>query len=412
MQIVNESYRQLFEKKPRYFILMGGRSAGRSFVASQFVKAKLRAPEYFRCAIMRYILGDVRNSIFQEICDRVEEDVVTDISITDLHFKCRKNTATGLGFRRAIGDQKSKMKSLANFNCVVIEEADEVSEEDFNQLDDTLRTLKADITLVLLLNPPPQKHWIIKRWFNLLPTEQEGFYKPELKAGMDNVVFIHTTYKDNIVNINESTIRNFENYKETQPEHYYSMIRGYVTEGKRGRIYKNWKPISKEKYEALPYPEYYALDFGFTNDPTALVGLKEHNNRVYTRELIYETGMTNQDICLRMGNLKVSKDAKIYGDAAEPKSIEEIKKCGYNIESADKGPGSVNAGIDMLIGKEVFYTDDSANIIYEQENYVWLLDRNKEPTNDPIDKFNHCMDAVRYGVFTKNHKPEAKFGFL
>ena len=168
IQTVSKIYKPLFHEKPRYFILMGGRGAGRSTVASQFANAKLISPEYFRCAIMRFILSDVRNSIFREITDRAEESGILDkFSIRDMNIQYGKNSINAVGFRKSSGDQKSKLKSLASYNCVIIEEADEIPEDDFMQLDDSLRTVKCDITIILLLNPPAKGHWILIRWFNL-----------------------------------------------------------------------------------------------------------------------------------------------------------------------------------------------------------------------------------------------------
>jgi phage terminase large subunit len=133
---------------------MGGRGAGRSTVASQFAIAKLRAIEYFRCAIMRYVLGDIRNSIYKEIIDRAEEtNVLNELHINEnaMAIDYGANSINAVGFRKSSGDQKAKLKSLANYNCVIIEEADEIPEADFMQLDDSLRTLKGDIIIILLL---------------------------------------------------------------------------------------------------------------------------------------------------------------------------------------------------------------------------------------------------------------------
>lgn len=411
-QIVNYKYEPVFFTDSRYIILMGGRSAGRSFVASQLAIAKLRAPEYFRCAIMRFILSDVKKSIYQEIVDRIEENEYKNVRQTNLGFECGGNLIHGMGFRKSQSDQKSKLKSLASYNYVIIEEADEVSEEDFQQLDDSIRTMKSDIKIILLLNPPNKDHWIVKRWFNLVESkDRPGFYKPELKKGIDDTLYIHTTYRDNIANINASTLKNFERYKETKPDHHASMIDGLVTEGKRGRIFKNWKPISKEEYDKLEYDPFYGLDFGFTNDPTALNELKQHNNKLYIFELIYETGLTNSDIAKRLETLGVKKTSKIWGDSSEPKSVVEIRREGWNIEGAVKGPGSVSAGLDLLADYDVYYVETSTNTITEMENYSWKLDRNKEPTNDPIDDFNHSMDATRYGAFSEKHNKKS-FGFV
>ncbi|RKZ11060.1 PBSX family phage terminase large subunit [Candidatus Fermentibacteria bacterium] len=409
-QNVNEVYSSLFlNQEARYFIIMGGRGAGRSTAASQCAAAKLMGSDYFRCAIMRFALSDIRKSIFQDIRDRLEENEVDNqVKIREhlLNFQYGDNRIDGIGFRKSSSDQKSKLKSLANYNTVIIEEADETPEEDFMQLDDSLRTKKSSVSVVMLLNPPSKNHWIIRRWFNLIQAPgAPGFYIPQLKAlHKKDTVFIHTSYLDNIQNITASTQRNYENYKTTNPEHYYNMIRGLVSEGARGRIFTNWKPISEAEYEALEYDEYYGLDFGFSNDPTALVGIKDHNNRVYLRELIYETGLTNPDICKKLDSVGISKQAINYADSAEPKSIKEIASDGWNIQPAVKGPDSVRAGIDMMLSKEVFYVETSKNLIKEQEEYKWALDRNKNPTNKPIDKFNHLMDASRYGVYSKSQQ--------
>lgn len=417
-QIVNAKYRALFTKKPRYFILMGGRSGGRSTVASQFALAKLVSPEYFRCAVMRFVLGDVRNSIFQDILDRAEEqEVIESLEITEnpmMSIAFRKNIIKGLGFRKASGDQKSKLKSLANFNVVIIEEADEVSEEDFMQLDDSLRTLKSDIIIILLLNPPHKNHWIIRRWFNLDKSERDGFYKPALKSQYkENTIFIHTTYRDNLININQTTIDNFKTYAETQPDHYWNMIEGLVSEGMRGRIFKDWKRISDQEFEELPYPSTYGLDFGFTNDPTGLIEKKSHNNKVYFRELIYETGLTNQRLSLRMEQLGLDKETvTIVADSAEPKSIEELRAEGWNVIASVKGQDSVRAGIDLLLSKEVYYTEGSTNLDTENQEYKWALDKNKEPINEPVDDFNHLMDAARYVLYWEENLQQPDVSFI
>jgi len=404
-QVVNENYQAVFTAKPRYIILMGGRSGGRSYVASQYALAKLVAPGYFRCAIMRYLLTDIRNSIYQEILDRAEEQEAWEqLTIKDhlLTIQYGVNKIVGIGFRKSSADQKSKLKSLANYNCVIIEEADEVAEEDFLQLDDSLRTIKNDIVVIMMLNPPFKNHWIIRRWFNLLPSGIDGFYRAELKSGCTDTLFIHSTYRDNIRNMNQSTIDNFENYKKTRPDHYWNMVEGLVSEGARGRIFKNWKVMPDTEYEELEYPVFNGLDFGFSNDPTALIEIKEHNNKIYLRELVYEVGLTNQRIAARMVNLGVSENTITYADNAEPKSIEEIRLEGRNIEPTVKGQDSIKAGIDMLLDKEVYYTESSVNIAREVQEYIWTLDRNKEPTNEPIDKFNHAIDAVRGAIFTKS----------
>jgi len=411
LQKVNKIYTPLFNSKVRYYILMGGRAGGRSTVASQYAIAKLKSPDYFRCAIMRFFLGDVRNSIYQEIVDRAGElDIENELNIREhiLTIEHGENKIVGIGFRKASGDQKSKLKSLASYNCIIIEEADEVREEDFIQLDDSLRTAKSDIVIILLLNPPNKRHWVIKRWFNLVSSGIEGFYRAELKEEHKrDVAYIHSTYRDNIKNLDEGVISGYERYKITRPDHYFNMIEGLVSEGTRGRIFKNWKVITNKEFNDLPYPSFYGLDFGFTNHPTALAELKQHNNSIWAKELIYETGLTNQSIGHRLEYLGISKSVEIYADSAEPKSIAELQEMDFNVLPAEKGVDSINAGVDLLLSKDVFYTEESANLALENQEYKWALDANKEPINKPVDDFNHLMDAIRYGVWTKGKNKEA-----
>jgi phage terminase large subunit len=405
-------YKPLFLGDSRYIICMGGRASGRSYSASQYALLHLIADEYFRCAIMRFILGDVRNSIFQEIKDRIEElGLESEVAVKDsLVIKYGGNRINGIGFRKSSGDQKSKLKSLANYNCVIIEEADEVSEEDFQQLDDSLRTIKSDIKIILLLNPPDKRHWIIRRWFNLVDSGVKGFYRAELKSREKDTSYIFGTYKDNIVNLNEKTVDNFLQYKDRNPDHYHNMIEGLVSEGARGKIY-NWKVISDEDFEKLPHASYYGLDFGFSNDPCALIEIKEHNEEVWFRELLYETGLNNRRLSERLKDLGVKKTDIIYADSAEPKSIDELREDDWNVVPAPKGQDSVRAGIDLLLGKRnVYYTEGSINIAMENQEYKWALDKNKEPTNKPIDDYNHLMDAGRYGVF--GNKKKGFVGFV
>jgi phage terminase large subunit len=406
-----KNYREAITTDARYIILMGGRGAGRSYFASQLITGLLKDAPFLRCALMRFVLTDIRNSIFQEVIDRIDEQelpcIVNDGSLI---VKLGQNFIKGMGFRKSSGDQKSKLKSLASFNYIVIEEADEVAEEDFLQLDDSLRTLKADIKIILLLNCPDKNHWIIRRWFNLLPSGVEGYYMPQLKdSEKHNTLYIHTTWKNNAKNLNQSTKDNWLRYQTTRPDHYHNMICGLVSEGARGRIYKNWKPITAAEYEALPYETFYGLDFGFTNDPTALVELKQHNETVWAKELIYESGLTNQRIAQRIAQLGVSRSAYIYADSAEPKSIEELRQEDWNVVPSKKGQDSVRSGISMVSDQQVFYTEDSKNIAIESQEYKWALDRNKEPLNEPIDDFNHICDAIRYGIV--GHNTQAFVGF-
>jgi phage terminase large subunit len=412
-QAVNEIYKPLFTEHPRYFILMGGRGAGRSTVASQFANAKLIAPEYFRCAIMRYILGDIRNSIFREIMDRAEENGIdNELHISDMNITYAQNSINAVGFRKSSGDQKSKLKSLASYNCVIIEEADEIPEEDFMQLDDSLRTVKGDICIILLLNPPAKGHWILNRWFNLKESEQKGFYIPELKPECKDTIAIIADYHSNEVNIAPASVEQYENYKQSKPNHYYNMIKGYVPETVQGLIYPNFKVIDELPPEARLKRR--GLDYGYTNDPTAIVDIYIWNNAFIWDEVLYRKGMSNKDIA---DVIKMQpEDVLLVPDSAEPKSNDELKSYGISLVPSQKGQGSVNQGIQYVQDQTVYLTKRSLNLIEEKSNYAWMIDKKTgETINTPIDMFNHGMDAGRYGMESlkpvekeRAHKPKAK----
>lgn len=396
-QKINNEYQPLFQSNLTYKILLGGRGAGRSTVASQYAIAKLIAPEYFRCAVMRLVLGDIRNSIYKEIKDRAEEtETIDKIEVNDslMTLTYGANTINAVGFKKSSGDQTSKLKSLANYTDVIIEEADEINEEDFTQLDDSLRTLKGNITIILLLNPPPKTHWIIKRWFNLLPSEKKGFYIPELKEECKhNTLFIHTTYKDNIKNIAQRSIFNYQNYQASNPDHFYNMIQGLVPETVRGKIYSNWKEISFVPHEARLIRRW--LDFGYSNDPTAIGDLYEYNGGYILDEQVYRKGMLNKQIADIILNLPLP-ETLVIADSAEPKSIDELKAYGVNILPAVKGKGSILTGISFVKGQKISYTTCSKNIKIEYENYAWIVDKDGTTLNEPSPLYNHHMDGVRY----------------
>jgi PBSX family phage terminase large subunit len=401
-QRVNSVYQDLFTKKPRYFILMGGRGAGRSTVASQYANSKLIAPEYFRCAIMRYILGDIRNSIYREITDRAEENGILeklDINESTMSIGYGSNSINAVGFKKSSGDQKSKLKSLANYNCVIIEEADEIPEEDFMQLDDSLRTIKGDITVILLLNPPAKTHWIIQRWFDLFPSEVKDFYIPKLKQEMLDTVFIFTNYLDNIKNIDPKTVENYERYKETKPSHYYNIVKGYVPETVRGKIYSGWVKIPTVPHEARL--ERYGLDFGFSNDPTTIIAVYKYNGGFIFDEVLYRKGMLNKPIADILLN---EPQSLVVADSEDPKSISELNTYGLSVIPCKKGKDSVRFGIATVQQQRCSVTERSKNIWEEYMNYSWLENKDGQTLNVPKPGYDHCLDAIRYAI--KNLIPD------
>lgn len=151
--------------------------------------------------------------------------------------------------------------------------------------------------------------------------------------------------------------------------------------------------------------EVYGLDFGFTNDPTAIVDVRFNNGELWFDEMIYRTQMTNQDI---IQFYKTIDNKKIIADSSEPKSIEEIRRSGINIEGAIKGSDSIRRGIDLMQSYPINVTKRSINLIKELRGYKWAVDRAGKQFNTPIEINNHCIDAARYGVTKLVGKPEMK----
>lgn len=345
---------------------------------------------------MRYILGDIRNSIYREITDRAEElEVLESLRITDNLMKLEYggNSINAVGFKKSSGDQKAKLKSLASYNCVIIEEADEIPEDDFMQLDDSLRTLKGDITIILLLNPPAKNHWIIKRWMQLTESGVTGFYDYELAPGITDTVLIRSNYRDNLANIAPQAVAQYKQYKLTKPAHYWNMVAGFVPETVVGKIYNNWQVIEEIPHEARL--ERYGLDFGYTNDPTAIVAIYYYNGGYILDEVTYLKGLSNRRIADILLNLP---QALVIADSAEPKSIDEIADYGVNILPAQKGQGSVNQGIQYVQDQRISVTRRSRHLLEEYDNYAWHVDKDGETLNEPAPGWDHAMDALRYGM--------------
>lgn len=161
-----------------------------------------------------------------------------------------------------------------------------------------------------------------------------------------------------------------------------------------GLVFESWKQVDE-----LPEGRTtYGLDFGFTNDPSALIKVVETDNAYYLDEVFYRTGLLNREIASLMEPYVKKNYDEVIADSAEPKSIEEIRQMGYNIKPSVKGPDSVRLGIDRLKSKDIYVTKRSVNLIRELRNYSWVTDKNGQPTNKPVDAFNHAIDAVRYAI--------------
>jgi phage terminase large subunit len=208
--------------------------------------------------------------------------------------------------------------------------------------------------------------------------------------------YFKTTFLDNPF-LPEIQVKQILAYKTSDPFRWAVYGLGEFSI-KEGIIYKNARQVF------TPFPTCkkvaYGLDFGYTNDPTALVRAGLHQGEIYVQQLIYNTSLTNSDIIARLKDLGVSKQDEIFADAAEPKSIEEIRRAGYNIRAAAKGADSVKNGISLLKEYPIVIVD-SPDLWKERNNYEWKKDANDKILNVPIDRFNHALDALRYYAIMK-----------
>lgn len=273
-----------------------------------------------------------------------------------------------------------------------LNEANEVTKDDFDQLE-----MRCSGFFVLDYNPNMNdEHWIITSILK-----------------RSDVKYIHSTVLDNPF-APEAVRRKIMSYEPTV-ENYNAgtadknkwEIYGLGVRAKiEGLIFDNW--TIRPDVSNLPNETIHGIDFGYTNDPTAIVEVRidKRINTIVLHEVCYQTGMLNPDIARRL----IQEGAKkAIADSAEPKSIQEIYNHGVNIHPVKKGAGSVMNGIDIMKRFKIEVTPSSVNLIKELRNYKYRQDKNGKYINEPIDDFNHCLDAARYVCMTElDHKKESK----
>lgn len=236
-------------------------------------------------------------------------------------------------------------------------------------------------------------------WLDFNPTH-EFWAHTELKEDPDSE-FIILTYKDNEA-LSDSIIKEIEKARDkAKTSEYWSNWWNVYGLGKigslEGVVFQNWKQIDKIPNDAQLLA--YGLDFGYSNDPTAVIAVYKYDQKILLDEIIYQKGMLNSDIANRLK--PITGLSMIYADSAEPKSIKEIRLHGLNIKATDKGRDSVNYGINLLQQYDLRVTKRSTNLIKELRHYTWDTTKTGEKLNKPIDAFNHAIDAVRYVAMMK-----------
>ena len=285
-------------------------------------------------------------------------------------------------------DQADKLRG-ARRDVLFVNECNNITFESYHQL--AIRTRR----FIYLDYNPTSEFWVHK----------------ELLSDNDAEMII-LTYKDNEA-LDSELVKEIEKARDRAKESTYWAnwwkVYGLGQIGViDGVIFENWEVVKQipESAELLGY----GLDFGFTNDPTALISVYKFNSELYVKELIYKTRLTNNDIVNLMNQLGVDKYKDIIADSAEPKSIEDIYRGGFrNIYGAKKGPDSIRNSIDKLQRYKINITEDSTNVIKEFRGYVWTKDKNGNQTGEPIGINDHGIAALRYFALNKLDQTRVTF---
>jgi phage terminase large subunit len=384
-----QAYAPIFYEDKTYWLISGGRGSGKSTQVSGFFLMRLMGDDFFRGVVARYTQRSISSSIYRDILDLINAWGLTPllkISGEEIVNPKNGNMILTHSMKISEGTTVAKGKGLSRVTHLLIDEATEMaSEEEYIKLIDSFRT-KGERKIFLCFNPTSKAHWLFKRFY--LPS---GEPNPKWK---DTHGFLHTTYLDNIENLDPAKVREWELAKETDPAYFDHHIRGIWKDAGDGQVFKNWhwgEHLADWDAETI-----WGLDFGFSSDPCALVQVKKRNNKIWLREFIYETGLTTEDLSHLMDLRGVPRHAHIYADSSDPKSIETLRRLGWNnIRPCVKGPDSIRHGIDTIHSYEVFASHESENLRLEYDNYVYRAGGDR-----PADSWNHLMDAIRYAVGT------------
>ncbi len=354
--------------KKRIKIVQGGTSAGKTIGIEQVLIDKCQAEDK---------AGDV-TSIVSESFPHLKRGAIRDfISIleTQRYFDDRRWNKTDYTYTFESGaileffsaDQPTKVKGPRR-KRLFMNEANNMPFETFEQLE--VRTLEE----IYIDYNPTTEFWV----------------QTEIIGKRTDYDFVIVTYKDN-EGLAQTIVNSIEQRKNRIG---WWKVYGLGQLGEvEGKIYKNWKIIDDIPHEARL--ERYGLDFGYTNDPTAIIALYYYNGGYIVDEVQYAKGMSNKQIADTLENVP---KALVIADSAEPKSIDEIKSFQISIIPTVKGRDSVRQGIQIVQGQQISVTKRSVNVIHEYRNFLWMVNKDGRVMNEPEHTFKHSMDAISYAM--------------
>jgi phage terminase large subunit len=352
----------------RIKIIQGGTSAGKTYSVLAVLITKAASYARTEISIVAESIPHLRRGALKDFLKIMKENN----RYFDERFNkslLRYEFSNGSVMEFFSADDSSKLRG-ARRDILYINECNNVTFESYNEL--AIRTKKE----VYLDFNPANEFWVHK----------------ELKDEPDSD-FLILTYKDNEA-LDNSIVQQIEkNRLKAETSAYWAnwwRVYGLGEIGMlEGVIFSNWKTIDNLPKDAKLIG--IGLDFGYTNDPTAIIEIYNYNGQRILNELKYQTGMLNSDIAKEL-----PKHVPVYADSSEPKSIEEIKRYGITIKGVTKGKDSINYGIDVMQRNEYLVTSNSTNLIKELRAYCWDTDKQGTRLNKPIDTNNHGIDALRY----------------
>lgn len=365
----------------------GGGSSGKSHgVVQKVVLKALQDWKYPRKILwLRKVGATIADSLFQDV-----KGCLVYFKIWDYcEWNKTDNRITlpnGAVFLFKGMDNSEKIKSIKGISDVVMEEASEFHLNDYTQLTLRLRERKhLNKQIFLMFNPVSKLNWVYKYFFTGEPHK--------------NTLIQQSSYKDNKF-LDEMTRQNLEDLASRNPAYYKIYALGeFATLDKLVFPKHTEKLISPDEVKHLP--SYFGLDFGYINDPSALIHVKidTRNKKLYIVDEYVKTGMLNDEIANVIKQLGYAKE-RITADSAEKKSIAEIKRKGIErIKPAMKGADSIMSGIQFISQFDIIVDERCTKTIEELNNYTWKKDKNTdEYYNEPVDTYNHSIDALRYAV--------------
>ena len=372
-------YSDLFDYSSRYQIFYGGAGSGKSHYV--FQKIIIKALKFKRkVLVIRKVARTLKDSCFQMALDTLGTYRIKELcKINNSTFSIELPNGSSFLFKGL--DDSEKIKSITGITDIVIEEATEITQDEFTQLDLRLRAQEPNLQIYLMFNPVSKMNWCYKYWFqNSTPAK-----------------IIKTTYKD-FRFLPQDYILSLERMRETNFTYWNIYANGEFCSLDK-LIYTNWKETTEAPPQNLPLIA--GLDFGYVNDASALVisRIDEENKKLYIIGEHYEKGLLNDALADIIKYKGIAKEI-IIADSAEKKSIDEIKRAGVpRMRPAAKGQGSILQGIQKLQQYELLVSPQCVNTIIELQNYSWKKDKiTGEYINEPQDNYNHCLDALRYSL--------------